>query len=108
MSWTLASGSRRSTCNESPPYAAPCLVLYLSRSLGRATSNECTNDGSAAAGGATAVEALVAAAVADHDAAAVGARGGVGRDREADLRAAAQVERLDGQRSLVLPVGVPV
>src|SRR4051794_7194178 len=56
----------------------------------------------AAAGGATAVEALVTAAVSHHDAAAVGAAGGVGAHREGDLDVAAEVQRLDrraGNRS---------
>src|SRR5919204_931503 len=67
---------------------------------------------SAAAGGAPAVEALVAAAVADHDRAAFGAAGGVRLGGEGDFRAAeVQGDRAETRRGRLLgavAVGVPV
>ena len=64
---------------------------------------------SAAAGGAPAVEALVAAAVADHDRAAFGAAGGVGLGGERDLLASeVQRDRLRGAVAIAVRVTVAV
>jgi hypothetical protein len=58
----------------------------------------------AAAARGAAIQALVAAAVADHDRAAVGAGRRVGRDRERHLRPTTQLERLDTLAVTGMPV----
>src|SRR3954471_950483 len=77
IGWVVVSPRRRSEQRRGDPEESPGSPLVL-----------CPV--SAAAGGRPAVEALVAAAVADHDRAAVGAAGGVGLDGERDLHAATQ------------------
>ena len=88
--------------------------LRLAESLAR-EGRVARPGGSAAAARATAVEALVAAAVADHDRAALRAAGRVGLGLEADLLAAPAVQacgdRLERRAEAVrrpVPVGVAI